>query len=427
LIQKSPSNKEVPVRETIEMSRKDLDRLHILKKVQAKELSQVKAAEILDLSDRQIRKLLIRLNINGPPGIISKLVGRPSNRSLPTGFKQSVIALLREKYEGFGPTLAAEKLHKLDGLVVSVETVRKWMVEAKLWIPRRIRKKMHIPRARRFCFGELIQADGSHHRWFGDDGPMVNATVLVDDATSTITALHFTEGETLEGYFNAMTQHFQQYGRPLAFYTDHFSIFRNGQSIQKTQMQRALDELGIELILASSPQAKGRVERANRVLQDRLVKEFHLRGIKTIEQANVFAKEYVEEHNKAFSKRPINNCDAHRPLEGYDLPKILCRKETRSLNASGIFQFNNRCYQLQDFFELGRINKRKVEVVASKNGEIRVFIGGKEFKVLSLEEVINPPIELSRKEVLTWKSRRKKVKPGHPWRPKKVRNAPIMV
>jgi transposase InsO family protein len=415
------------VRETIEMSRKDLDRLHILKKVQAKELTQVRAAEILDLSDRQIRKLLTRLNANGPSGIISKLVGRSSNRSLPVGFKQRITALLREKYEGFGPTLAAEKLYKLDGLVVSVETVRKWMIETKLWIPRRIRKKMHIPRARRSYFGELIQADGSHHRWFGDDGPMVNATVLIDDATSTITGLHFSEGETLEGYFNAMTQHFQQYGRPLAFYTDHFSIFRHGQSVQKTQMQRALDELGIELILASSPQAKGRVERVNRVLQDRLVKEFHLRGIKTIEQANVFAKEYVEEHNKAFSKRPISNCDAHRPLEGYDLPKILCRKETRSLDSSAIFHFNNRRYQLQDISELRRLSRRKVEVRTTREGGMRVFIKGKEFKVLPLEQVINPPKELSRKEVLTWKSMVRKVGSNHPWRTNKARKSPVVV
>jgi hypothetical protein len=161
--------------------------------------------------------------------------------------------LLKGKYSGFGPTLAAEKLFELEGKKVSSETIRLWMIERHLWVVRSSRKKSHPPRTRRHCFGELIQADGSHHRWFGDDGPEVNATVLIDDATSCLTGLYLSEQETLESYFNGLLQHFNEYGLPRALYTDRYSIFPSYKKGNKTQMHMALDALGIELIFANSP------------------------------------------------------------------------------------------------------------------------------------------------------------------------------
>lgn len=199
------------MREAVNMSNKDLDRLHILKKVQSKELTQVEAGRLLKLGERQIRRLLTRFKEEGSKGIISKLVGRQGNRNKPKHLKQRVLALLKEKYEDFGPTLAAEKLFS-----------------------------------------------------FGEDGPEANATVLIDDATGIITGLFFSETETLEGYFKALEQHLHKYGRPRALYTDRYSVFCSPKQNGKTQMQIALEELEIQLILARSPQAKGRVERVKK-------------------------------------------------------------------------------------------------------------------------------------------------------------------
>ena len=171
--------KEIAVREAVNMSNKDLDRLYILKKVQSKELTQVEAGRLLKLGERQIRRLLTRFKEEGSKGIISKLVGRQGNRNKPKHLKQRVLALLKEKYEDFGPTLAAEKLFLIEGLKISAETIRKWMIESHLWVPRKKRPKQHLPRYRRACFGELLQGDGSPHHWFGEDGPEANATVLI--------------------------------------------------------------------------------------------------------------------------------------------------------------------------------------------------------------------------------------------------------
>lgn len=395
------------------MSHKDLDRIVILKKVIEKEITQIQAGRLLKIGDRQIRKLLLRFKKEGPKGIVSKLIDRKGNRNKPDDFKQKVLALLKEKYEGFGPTLAAEKLLEIEGLKISDETIRQWMIKNHLWFPRKKRIKLHLPRMRRACFGELIQADGSPHHWFGEDKPEANATVFIDDATGIITGLFFSETETLEGYFKAFEQHLKRYGRPRALYTDKYSVFRSPKGTGTTQMQIALKELDIELILANSPQAKGRVERANRTLQDRLAKELRLKNIKTIEEANEYAAEYVEIYNKKFSKKPMSEFDTHRSLEGYDLSRILCRKEERSLNLSGVFQFNKVSYQIQGISELRRLNRKKVEIRMNE-GKMRVFLANKEISVLPMNQIMEQPKELSRKELNNWHPREHKV--SHPWK-----------
>jgi Helix-turn-helix domain len=416
MVQKSSLTKEESVEDRVSMSRKDLDRLEVLRDVQNKKLKQVDAARILRITDRQVRKLLRRLEQEGSSGIVSRLVGKTGNRRKCPGIKQRVLALLKEKYEGFGPTFTVEKLLQLDGVKISKETARNWMIEHHLWIPKKRRTSIHPTRARRPCFGELIQADGSPDRWFGPDLPEANATVLVDDATSMITALYFSETETLDAYFCAFEEHLNQYGRPLGIYTDYSAIFKSRKETGKTQMQKALEELKIESILANSPQAKGRVERANRTLQDRLKKEFRLRGIKTVEQANKYVKEFLKEYNRSFSKKPMSDYNAHRSLEGYDLERILCRKEERTLDCSGVFQFNSMHYQVQEISVVHRLNKKKIEVRVVRSGKMRVFFEGKEVKVLPLNEIAGGPKILTRKEVLSWEPRVHKPKSDHPWR-----------
>jgi hypothetical protein len=397
------------------MSYKDLDRLVVLKKVMAKELTQLEASRLLHIGDRQIRKLLSRLKGEGPQGIVSRLIGRRGNRNKPTEFKQCILALLKERYEGFGPTLAAEKLLEIETLKVSNETIRQWMIANHLWIPRKKRIKQHLPRHRRPCFGELIQCDGSPHHWFGEEEPEANATVFIDDATGIMTGLFFSPTETLEGYFKTLEQHLGKYGRPRALYTDKYTVFRSPKGTGKTQMQIALQGLEIELILANSPQAKGRVERSNRTLQDRLTKEFRLRGIRSIEEANKYAGEFVERFNEKFSKKPMSEFNAHRPLEGYDLPRILCRKEERTLNLSGIFQFNKIHYQVQGVSELRKLNRKRIEIRIN-NEKMRVFLANQEIQVLPLTEILGQPLELERRELIDWQPKGYKLKATHPWK-----------
>jgi transposase len=402
--------------ELLEMSKDELYRYHILQQLKDKQLTQKKAAQLLNIGERQIRNLLVKLDREGLKGLISKRRGKPGNHRKSSEFKQSVLALLRESYEGFGPTLANEKLLEFHKKNLSVETVRLWMIEHNLWIPRKKRKKIHTPRQRRECFGELIQADGSHHHWFGEDNPPANATVFIDDATSTLTALIFSEGETLDSYFGALEQHLKRYGRPRALYTDRFSVFQSNNKEGVTQMQQALKQLDIELIFANSPQAKGRVERANRILQDRLLKEFKIRGIRTIKDANSFAAEFIAMYNKKFSKEPMNNFDAHRSLEGYDLERVLCRLEIRTLSSTLTFQFNKIIYQIQGTSEIHRLKGRKVEVRILKDGRMRVFLGDKELKVIPLNQVVEPIPTLSRKELYYWKPRGWHPPRNHPWK-----------
>jgi hypothetical protein len=401
----------------LEMSDKELDRYTILKKVLDHELTQKHAAQLLKITDRQVRNLLKCLIAQGPNGIVSKRRGKPSNHCLDINLKQRTIALMREYYEDFGPTFAKEKLYEYQGINVSVETLRTWMIESRLWVPRHSRKKMHRPRRRRECFGELTQADGSEHHWFGDELPSVNATVLVDDATGMLVGLFFSQTETLEGYFSALEQHIVRWGIPRALYTDRYAVFQTTRGNGRTQMQRALGELGVELILANSPQAKGRVERTNRTLQDRLLKEMRLRGIKTIEAANAYAEEFVNAYNAKFSKKPMSRVDAHRPLGERDLQKILSHCETRTLLSGLIFQYKNKFFVVQNIPNVRRAEGRKIEIRTNRNGQMRVFMDSKELEVREWGQMEHSSQIMTRKEVLNWKPRGVKIQPEtHPWK-----------
>jgi transposase len=268
----------------ITMSKQELSRLELIQRVIDKRLKQRQVAEQLGLSERQIRRLCSSYMELGAQGIISKRRGKPSNRQMNPSTKQLIIDLIVEYYKDFGPTLAAEKLKEKHGITISVESVRKLMIEANLWTTRTNKlKRAFQPRYRRATFGELIQIDGSDHDWFEGRIPKCTLLVYVDDATSQLMALRFVSHESAFTYFQITKDYLAQYGKPLAFYSDKLGVFRVNQKSAElqtegiTQFGRALKELNIQIICANSCQAKGRVERANKTLQDRLVKELRLR------------------------------------------------------------------------------------------------------------------------------------------------------
>jgi transposase len=267
------------------MSTKEVDRGELIRRVREKRLTQAKAAALLGLSVRQVKRLCQRFKTDGLSGLASRQRGRPSNRKLSVETKAEVVALVRERYADFGPKLAHEKLVELHGIRIGRETVRGWLSEAGIWLPRAARTlHVHQPRHRRQCLGELVQIDGCDHEWFEARADRCTALVYVDDATGRLMELRFVVSESAFDYFAATESYLGHHGKPVAFYSDKHSIFRvnqegtSGRSCGITQFGRALGVLNIDIICANTPQAKGRVERMNKTLQDRLVKEMRLRA-----------------------------------------------------------------------------------------------------------------------------------------------------
>lgn len=275
----------------VTMSGKELCRLPVIQAVVEKRLRRRDAASQLKLTERQVQRLMNRFRVSGAVGLTHARRGKSGANRLDDSLRLQIMALLREKYSDFGPTLAAEKLSERHNIRVSIETLRKWMTSDGLWVPySRRRPRVYQPRYRRDCLGELVQIDGSPHDWFEGRAPRCCLLVFIDDATGRLMHLRFGETESAFDYMMATREYLEQHGKPLVFYSDKHGIFRvnNGGSTTTcvTQFGRVLSELGIELICANSPQAKGRVERANQTLQDRLIKEMRLEGISSIEAAN---------------------------------------------------------------------------------------------------------------------------------------------
>ncbi|MFP3615095.1 ISNCY family transposase, partial [Paraburkholderia sp. SIMBA_050] len=288
---------------------RELDRLKVIQAVVDTGLKPGRAADRLGLTVRQIERLVIRYRESGAAGLVSRKRSRPGNRRLDDDEAQRALAIIREYYADFGPTLACEKLHECHGIRLAKETVRRLMTDAGLWVPRRQRPpKVYQPRARRSCLGELIQIDGSEHPWFEDRAPQCTLLVYVDDATSRLMHVLFTATESTFSYFEATRAYIERHGKPVAFYSDKASVFRNtaasrtGNSV--TQFGRAMYELNIDTICANSSAAKGRVERAHLTLQDRMVKEMRLRDIRTIAAANAWVPSFMAAYNARFAKPP---------------------------------------------------------------------------------------------------------------------------
>ena len=326
--------------ERISMSQTERERLKVLQQIEQGHWTQVEGAHRLQLSTRQVRRLQRRVSREGDGGVIHRLRGRPSNRKFPANVQRRVLAEVRRRYADFGPTLAAEHLAS-GGIPVSRETLRRWMSAAGLWQSRRRRvRAIHLWRQRRAAFGELVMMDSSPFRWLEQRGPGLQLIALIDDATSRIWA-RFAEHDSSEENLRTLGGWLQRHGRPVALYTDKNSLFVTSRPVQwqeqldgqpaRTQFGRALQELGIEWIAAHSPQAKGRIERLFRTLQDRLVKEMRLRGIENQQQANHFLESvFLPWWQQRFARLPR---DAHRRLDReHRLERILSLREARSVS-----------------------------------------------------------------------------------------------
>lgn len=337
------------------MSERELNRVEVLSQVSQGRMTATTAANVLGLSRRQVHRLLKKFQTDGPAAIRHKARGRASNNRIDPAVREFAVTLVRENYIDFGPTFATEKLHEDHGLKISRETLRKWMQDAGIWLSRKQRRTFHQPRLRRECYGELIQIDGSDHHWFEDRGPACTLLVFIDDATSTLMHLEFVKSESTFSYFGALEAYLHEHGRPVAFYSDKHTVFRVPNQAAKsghgmTQFGRALNELNIEILCANSSQAKGRVERANRTLQDRLVKELRLAGISDMEAANSFLSTFMARYNAKFAKVPRRPDNLHRPLntEPDRLADVLCWRDERYVGNQLAFSYDRQRIILQE-------------------------------------------------------------------------------
>jgi transposase len=335
------------------MSEKEIKKIEMMSQIARKQLTQKMAADRLGMSVRQVRRIWKAYLENGPEGLIHKSRGRPSHNQMDEEVKKRVLEIIVERYRDFGPTLATEKLVEVHGIKISDESVRKIMIAEGIWRQRRRRKlRVFQMRERRACFGELIQIDGSDYDWFEGRGPRSTLLVYVDDATGRLVELWFVPHESFFGYCEASRHYFERYGLPGAFYSDKHGIFHlNHPNVTSgdgmTDFGRAMKELGIEIICANTPQAKGRVERANKTLQDRLTKELRLQNISTVEEANLWLPKFMQDYNQRFATAPRSDHDFHVPLlDSNNLDYILCRKETRTLSKNLTFQYHKRIYQI---------------------------------------------------------------------------------
>src|SRR3954462_1801399 len=371
--------------ELVAMSKRELERLDVVRRVVEGRLTQAKAGEFVGLSERQGRRLCAAFEERGPAGLVSGKRGQPSNRRLPDELRLEAIEIVRQRYADFGPTLACEKLLELHDLQVSKETLRSWLIAAGVWLPRRERIRMaHQPRHRRECLGELVQIDGCDHAWFEERGTRCTLLVYVDDATSRLMELRFVKSESAFDYFTSTRAYLERHGKPVAFYSDKHSIFRvyhegsTGRFHGVTQFGRALSELNIEIICANSPQAKGRVERMNKTLQDRLVKELRLRGISTMKTGNAFLPQFMEDYNRRFAVAPKNAHDAHRSLRNdEDLPSIFTWQEERTMSRNLVVHFKRATYLVQPGPETLPLAGKRVRVFEQEDGRVDIRCEGR--------------------------------------------------
>lgn len=362
------------------MSQEERDRLHWLKLARDKKITQKVAAERMAVSARWVRKLLRKLKRKGDGAVVHGLRKRPSNRKIAEAVRQRVIELVRSQYRDFGPTLASEYVSENYAIEVSKETLRKWMIEAKLWSAKRAKiSEVHVWRPRRECFGELVQWDTSEHEWLEGRGPKLYLVAMIDDASSRALA-RFVEHDTTAENMRLVWRWLEEFGRPLEYYTDKAGLFQvnrplhDNQRVEEaaplTQIGRALKELGIGWKAAHSPQAKGRVERFFGTAQDRLVKGLRKAGASTREAANDYLERvYLPLWNERFTVEPANASDAHRRLlKQHALAAILSHVEERVIASDYTLQFGSERYQIEKSSIAPRMRGSQVRVEVRLDG-----------------------------------------------------------
>jgi transposase len=345
-------------KDVIQMSRKELQRIHLIKKVLEGVITQKEASQLLSVSDRQIRRIVRRVRSEGEKGVIHRSRGKQSNRRTDQVIRDKIISLYRRHYKDFGPTLASEKLIERDHIRIHDETLRLMLMQSGDWVKTRKKKQCRSFRERRGHIGEMVQMDGSHHTWFEDRGPACVLMGYIDDASNR-TFARFYEYEGTIPAMDSFRQYIGKYGLPVSIYLDKHSTYKSTarptieDELKNTepvsQFERSLKELGIRVIHANSPQAKGRIERLFETLQDRLVKEMRLERISTIEEGNLFLKQYLPLYNRKFEVHPTKEGDLHRPVKkDTDLAMILCRKTERTVRKDRTIQHRGRLYQIED-------------------------------------------------------------------------------
>jgi transposase len=412
-------------KDMIVVRQEELRRVHVIRNVLENKMRQVKAAEVLCLSTRQIRRIVERIKAEGERGIVHRSRGRPSNRKMPDQIQSKAIELYRSKYCDFGPTLATEKLFERDGIGISDETLRRWLLQSGDWKPVRKRKKHRRWRERKPHLGEMVQMDGSHHAWFEQRAPECVLMSYIDDATGRAFGRFYDYEGTLPA-MDSFRQYARRYGLPMKIYFDKHSTYKSTAkaSIEQqlsnqeplSQFERALKELGVEFMHAHSPQAKGRIERLFRTFQDRLVKEMRLRGINSIEEGNQFLMEYLPRYNRRFSVPPKEKGNLHRPLpKGLDLNTILCIKTERALRNDFTVAHNTKLYQIEE-----AVQASKLMIQDRIDGSMVVLHQGRRLKYKPIDQ--RPPkVELPKRSSL----RRTKsyIPPAdHPWRKFRITN-----
>jgi transposase len=362
------------------MNASERERSHVMRALSKGLILQREAAERLGLGVRQVKRLARAWRSQGDAGLISRQRGRASPRRLDAVRRARIEELLRVKYPDFGATLAAEKLREREGIEISRETVRRLQIDLGLARARRRRSaRVHSPRERRPRFGELIQIDGSPHDWFEGRGPRCTLIVFIDDATGRLTALQFAPAETTKAYLAALRAHVLAHGVPLAFYSDRHGIFRvnakeaaSGDGL--TEFGRVAERLRIELIQATTPQAKGRVERANQTLQDRLIKDMRLAGVCDIQAAQAFAEGFIAQWNVKFARPPLESADAHRPWtqDAHALDEALARREERTLSKALTFSAGGKLYCIKTNGPGTALRGARVTLLHFQDGDMRI-------------------------------------------------------
>lgn len=408
--------------DTVIMSVKELRRVPIIRHVMEKKLTQGQAGALLGLTERQIRRLIARVRQEGDRGLVHRGRGRPSNRRLAERLKAKVLRLYAQQYADFGPTLAAEKLAERQGLVLSDETLRGWLRDAGVTHFRRRKRPHRAWRERKAHVGELLQLDGSHHDWLEGRGPRGVLMAYIDDASSRVFA-RFYEYEGTVPAMDSLGRYVKQYGIPLAVYADKHTTYKSpaqptvdeqlaGEKPQ-SQFERSLAELGVKMIHAHSPQAKGRIERLFSTFQDRLIKELRLAGIATLSEANRFLDTYLPTYNQRFAVQPAHAADLHRPSPpGRHLDRILCVKTKRVLRRDWTVAHNGQLYQIND-----NVRTTHVMVEERLDGSMWMTHHG---RTLHSHAIASRPMRPAVPQAIPTPRHSVKPKADHPWRQRGV-------
>lgn len=406
-------------KDMITMSRRESKRLHLIHQALDRKVTQIAAAAVLGLSDRQFRRLIKRVSAEGDDGICHRSRGHASNHRISRRIKERTLKLYKQEYADFNLAHATEIFSEVHGISISDETLRLWLNEASIPYKKRRVKKHRQRRERKACFGELVQIDGSHHDWFEGRGPFCVFMGYIDDATGTVYGRFYDYEGTMPA-MDSMKRYIRQYGIPQSVYLDKHTTYKSwAQATIEEQLsdqkpmshfEKSLAALEVEVIHANSPQAKGRVERLFKTLQDRLVREMRLLGINSVEEANAFLETYLPKHNMRFQKQARLNADLHRPaLHARELDYIFCIREDRTVKNDFTIAYDGKLYQIEQV-----TRAEKVVVEKRLDGSLHITYKGRDLRYRMITE--QPSMEIPDTPLMLTAKKPWKPAADHPWK-----------